>query len=266
MLVWTNRGRSGVLTVFAVLVVVLLLAPLAVVLAGAVARQWTGVLPSSLTARHLRDAFAADDQASLIVSLQTAVVAGAVAVAVGTWAALVADGLSRVMRGVVDTVFMLPAGVPSVVIGFGLLVAYSRPPVVLNGTRTLVIAAQTALVLSFAYSTVSAGIARLDRALFTQAASLGARPLRVLLTIRLPLLLPSIGAATALAMALCMGELGATIMVYPPSWRTLPVTIYTLSDRGNVFLASATTLVLLVVTALLLAVIGRLSAAMVRRT
>ena len=54
----------------------------------------------------------------------------------------------------------------------------------------------------------------------------------VLLTVRLPLLLPAFTAAFGLSFALSMDELGATIMVYPPTWRTLPVTIFALSDRG----------------------------------
>jgi 2-aminoethylphosphonate transport system permease protein len=79
----------------------------------------------------------------------------------------------------------------------------------------------------------------------------------VLLRVQLPLLLPAIGAAASLSVALCMGELGATIMVYPPSWRTLPVTIFALADRGQTFLASADTLVLLVTTFLLLILLTR---------
>jgi len=55
----------------------------------------------------------------------------------------------------------------------------------------------------------------------------------VLLTVRLPLLLPAFTTAFGLSVALSVDELGATIMVYPPTWRTLPVTIFALSDRGS---------------------------------
>lgn len=257
MLLWTKTGRRGVVAGFALIVLVLLVAPLAVVLVGALAKQWTSILPSSLTLGHLHDALSADNLASLVVSVQTAIISGAIAVAIGTWAAMSADRLPRSLRSVANATFMLPVAVPSVVIGFGLLVAYSQPPVVLNGTKWIVIAAQTTLVFSFAYNTVSAALSRMDGQLDDVASSLGARPWRVLLTIRLPLLLPAITAAAALSVALCMGELGATILVYPPTWRTLPVSIYGLSDRGNIYVASADTLVLLVVTALLLTVIGR---------
>jgi 2-aminoethylphosphonate transport system permease protein len=258
VLIWTDRGRRLTVAVFALLVLVLLVAPLLVVLVAALARTWNGVLPSGLTTAHLREALDADNLASLTTSIQTALLAGLAAVVVGTWAALAADRLPARARAATDGLFHLPLAVPSVVIGFGMLVAFSQRPILLNGTKWIVIFAQTMLVLAFAYSTVSAALARLDRPLLDVAASLGARPARVLIRVTLPLLLPSISAAAALAVALCMGELGATIMVYPPSWRTLPVSIFTLSDRGDVFGASADTLFLLIATGLLLLVIGHI--------
>ncbi len=39
-----------------------------------------------------------------------------------------------------------------------------------------------------------------------------------------------------------MGELGATVMIYPPGWTTLPVTIFSLTDRGNIADGSALTI------------------------
>jgi 2-aminoethylphosphonate transport system permease protein len=260
VLFWTDRGRRTVVAVFALVVLVVLVAPLLVVLVASVARTWNGVLPSGLTGAHLRQAVGADNLASLATSIQTAIVAGVLAVLVGTWAALAADQLPRRLRAAADAVFHLPLAVPSVVIGFGMLVAFSQRPLLLSGTRWIVIAAQTTLVLAFAYSSVSAALLRLDRQLPLVAASLGARPSRVLARVTLPLLLPAISAAAALAVALSMGELGATIMVYPPGWRTLPVTVFGLSDRGDVFGASADTLVLLVATGLLLVLIGRIRA------
>lgn len=257
MLIWTRGGRRTVVAVFAVLVLVLLVAPLLVVLVASLARTWNDVLPSGLTTAHLAGALNGDNLASLSTSIQTALLAGVVAVAVGSWAALAADRLPGRARAAADGLFHLPLAVPSVVVGFGMLVAFSQRPILLNGTKWIVIAAQTMLVLAFAYSTVSAALQRLDRQLLDVAASLGARPSRVLTRVTLPLLLPSITAAAALAVALAMGELGATIMVYPSSWRTLPVSIFGLSDRGDVFGASADTLLLLVATGLLLLVIGR---------
>lgn len=82
--------------------------------------------------------------------------------------------------------------------------------------------------------------------------------MRVLTRVTLPLLLPALGAAAGLSIALSMGELGATVMVYPATWKTLPVSIFGLTDRGQVFLAAANTTLLLAVTLVALMVVGRI--------
>jgi 2-aminoethylphosphonate transport system permease protein len=72
----------------------------------------------------------------------------------------------------------------------------------------------------------------------------------------LPLLLPYLLAAFSLSFALSMGELGATMMVYPPGWVTMPVGIFALTDRGDVFDGAALTVILTLAT---LAVLGALA-------
>ena len=46
------------------------------------------------------------------------------------------------------------------------------------------------------------------------------------------------------ALALSMGELGATVMVYPPGWVTMPVAIFGLTDRSDIFSGAALTMIL----------------------
>ncbi len=258
MLVWSARSRAVLLTVFAVVVLVVFALPLATVVLAGLAGSWTGPLPSDLGLGRFDAALSGDDLASLSVSLQTAFLSGAVALVVGTWAALAAREAPGWLRRVTDAVFHLPIAVPSVAVGLGLLIAFNSAPLLLGGTRWIVILAHTALVLAFAFSSVSAALDRLDPAYRQAAESLGASPARVLVRITLPLLLPALGAAAGLAVALSMGELGATVMVYPATWKTLPVTIFGLTDRGQVFQAAASTTVLLAVTLLALIGLGRI--------
>ncbi len=65
-----------------------------------------------------------------------------------------------------------------------------------------------------------------------------------LLKVTLPLIAPYLIAAFGLSFALSMGELGATVMVYPPGWVTLPVAIFGLTDRGDIFSGAALTMIL----------------------
>jgi 2-aminoethylphosphonate transport system permease protein len=244
--------------VFGVVVLVVFVAPLATVLLAGLAGSWTGALPSGLGLGRVGEALTGENLASLSVSLQTAFVAGAFALLLGTWAALAARDCPVWLRRFTDAVFHLPIAVPSVAIGLGLLIAFNSRPLLLGGTRWIVILAHAVLVLAFAFSAVSAALDRLDPRYRQAAESLGAGPVRVLLQVTLPLLLPALGAAAGLAVALSMGELGATVMVYPATWKTLPVTIFGLTDRGQALKAAASTAILLLVTLLALAVLGRI--------
>lgn len=160
--------------------------------------------------------------------------------------------MRRISGRVLGALFYLPSAVPSVSVGLGLLVAFSRPPVLLNGTTLIVLVAHLVLVSAFTFGNVSAGLARLPAECEQVAESLGATPAYRLRRITLPLLAPYLIAAFSLSFAPSMGELGATIMVYPPGWVTLPVGIFGLTDRGDVFEAAALTVVLATATLLVL--------------
>ncbi|MCV7225664.1 ABC transporter permease [Mycolicibacterium komossense] len=258
MLLWNPRSRATVLTVFGSVVLVVFVAPLAIVVFAGLAGSWNGALPSNLGLGHVSAALSGENLASLSVSLQSAIIAGGLALILGTWAALAAREAPAWLQRLTDAVFHLPIAVPSVTIGLGLLIAFNARPLLLGGTRWIVILAHTVLVLAFAFSAVSAALDRLDPAYRQVAESLGAGPVRVLFRITLPLLMPALGAAAGLAVALSMGELGATVMVYPATWKTLPVTIFGLTDRGQALQAAACTTVLLLVTLVALLVLGRI--------
>jgi len=81
----------------------------------------------------------------------------------------------------------------------------------------------------------------------------------------LPLVAPYLLAAFSLSFALSMGELGATVMVYPPGWVTLPVGIFGLSDRGAVFDGAALTVLLAISTLVVLGALSRIPLRAARR-
>ncbi|MET8452037.1 ABC transporter permease subunit [Streptomyces sp. NPDC005209] len=257
MLVHDRKAKWAVWAVFLLLFLPLFALPLLVVLGASFATHWSGVLPSGLTTANYRAATRGEALQALTTSLVTAVTASLFALAVGTWAALAAAALKKRHRRILDGLFVLPVAVPSVVVGLSVLVAFSQPPILLNGTRWIVILAHTVLVTAFAYQSVSAALVRLDPAYEQAAASLGARPAYVLWRVRLPLLLPSLTAAAGLCFALSMGELSATMMLYPPDWTPLPVLIYAATDRGALFIGSAVAVVLMAATLIALFAVSR---------
>ncbi|MGE7385439.1 ABC transporter permease [Streptomyces sp. NPDC004126] len=257
MLVHSKGGRWAAWGLFGVLFLPLFALPLLVVVAASFATHWSGAFPSGPTTANYAAAVRGESLQALTTSLVTALAASLLALTVGTWAALAAASLGKRGKRFLDALFVLPVAVPSVVVGLAVLVAFSRPPVLLNGTSSIVILAHTVLVTAFAYQSVSAAIVRLDPAYEQAAASLGARPGYVLWRVRLPLLLPSLTAAAGLCFALSMGELSATMMLYPPDWMPLPVRIFTATDRGSLFGGSAVAVVLMATTLLVLLAVSR---------
>ncbi|MFF4581768.1 ABC transporter permease [Streptomyces sp. NPDC001389] len=257
MLVHSRGGRWAAWTLFGILFLPLFALPLLVVVAASFATHWSGALPSGPTTANYASAVQGESLQALTTSLVTALAASLLALTAGTWAALAAAALGRRGKRVLDALFMLPVAVPSVVAGLAVLVAFSKPPLLLNGTGTIVVLAHTILVTAFAFQSVSAAMVRLDPAYEQAAASLGARPAYVLWRVKLPLLLPSLTGAAGLCFALSMGELSATMMLYPPDWTPLPVRIFTATDRGALFGGSAVAVVLMATTLLVLLAVSR---------
>lgn len=49
------------------------------------------------------------------------------------------------------------------------------------------------------------------------------------------------------------------MMIYPPGWTTLPVAIFSLTDRGNIADGAALTIVLVAITLLLMMKLERIA-------
>lgn len=259
MLVWSSIGRLAVWAVVVPLFLVVYGLPIGIIALASVSGQWNDILPSSLTLGHYAEAFRSNSFESLKVSVVTGAIASVTALVCGTWAALALRRIAPPSKRVLDLLFFIPSAVPSVSVGLGLLVAFSRPPLLLNGTRFIVLIAHFVLISAFAYGNVAAGLSRVSIDCEQVAESLGARPFYKLRRVTLPLLMPYLVAALSLSFALSMGELGATVMVYPPGWVTLPVRIFSLSDRGAIFDAATLTMILGATTLVVLVGLSRIS-------
>ena len=144
-------------------------------------------------------------------------------------------------KALLDGLVHLPLVLPAVALGYLLLVLFGR-----NGPGgawlhdwfgiSLVFswrgAALAAAVMAFPLlvRAIRLSMEAVDRRLETAARTLGARPLRVFLTITLPLTTPGILTGLLLAFVRCLGEFGATITFaanVPGETRTLPLALYT---------------------------------------
>ncbi|MDQ3486666.1 MAG: molybdate ABC transporter permease subunit [Acidobacteriota bacterium] len=149
-------------------------------------------------------------------------------------------------RVLLETLVSLPLVMPPVATGLILLMLLA-PRGVLGGvlanlgieivfTWKAVVIAMAVMGLPLLVRTARAGFEQVDRRYEQVASTLGANPLRVFLTVTLPLALPSVMAAAVLCFARAIGEFGATMMIagsIPGSTRTLAVAIYSFAETGR---------------------------------
>ena len=203
--------------------------------------------------------------AALALSVKTALVALALDLLFGVPAAIL---LSRTWRGVgtARILVALPLSLPPVVAGMALIAAFGRRGLIGSFLESFgvsiafswvaVVMAQVFVSLPFLIVTLEAALRTRPEGLEEMAASLGASPTRVLFSITLPQVVPGLARGSALALARCLGEFGATLTFagsLQGVTRTLPLQIY-LARESDTDLALALGMVLLFAAALVVGV------------
>ncbi|HEV8029114.1 MAG TPA: molybdate ABC transporter permease subunit [Stellaceae bacterium] len=181
---------------------------------------------------------------ALLLSLRVGVVSVAVSLPFGlaiAWLLARHDFPGKILlNGLVH----LPLVLPPVVVGYSLLVLFGRHgPVGAWLYESLGItfafnwkgAALAAGVMAFPLMVraMRLSLELVDQRLEAAARTLGARPLRVLATVTLPLMAPGILTGAILAFARSISEFGATITFVsniPGETRTLPLALYALTQ------------------------------------
>ncbi len=222
----------------------LVLIPLAAVVAQAAGGGWTGfwyavTTPAALTALRLTVL------SSLAISAINAVMGTLIA-----WV-LVRDNFRG--RRLVEVVIDIPFALPTIVAGLVLLTLYGPTSPIgidLLGTQRAIVFALLFVTLPFVVRTVEPVLIALDRESEEAAASLGAGSLTSFRRIVLPVIVPAIASGTALAFARAMGEFGSVLLISGGVNRARVSSMYTFQQIQNFDYAgaAATATVLLVVS------------------
>lgn len=184
-------------------------------------------------------ASAPENVTAALLSVMTASLACAISTTLGFALALVLARARGILSSVLRAFVLVPLVLPPVVSGIALVLAYGRnsllaPLMEAVGVRIVfstsaVVLAQVFVSLPFVVLTLESAFRARGFAEERAAASLGARPRRVLTTVTLPRFAPSILLAATLAFARSLGEFGATLTFagsLAGTTRTLPLQIY----------------------------------------
>lgn len=216
---------AAVLRLVVAAIYLFLLGPLVVVIVSSFDPTAAGAFPpKGLSLRWYGEFFRSDSfVAAFRFSLQLGLLAAALATLIGVFTGY---GLVRFMgrrRAIGQTLVMLPAVVPQIIISISLLLALSIVPV--NEFATL-LAGHVIVCLPFAIAGVTASLDGIDAELELAALTLGAPRWRVLAEIVVPLAAPGIISAFIFAFIVSFGDAYISLFLSGPGMTTLPIEIF----------------------------------------
>jgi putative spermidine/putrescine transport system permease protein len=156
---------------------------------------------------------------SFVIGLITVVLSIALIVPTAYWVRLRAPRL----RPIVEFVTLLPFVIPPVVLVFGLIRSYSRPPLPFTntdvGSSALLVFAYIVLSLPYMYRSVDSGLRAIDIRTLTEAAqSMGAGWFTILVRIILPNLRVALLSGAFLSLAIVIGEFTMAVYLARPAF------------------------------------------------
>src|SRR5258705_13563690 len=211
--------------VVTVILAFVLLPALVVSLAAFNGRAILSFPPETWSWRWFIKAIAYEDfQAGVRNGLIVTAWASSIALVVGAAFAFALDRYEFRLKRTLETILLSPLVVPHFTIGLGFLILAAQ----LGFARgySVIVACHVVLVLPFVLRSVYISLRNVDPRLELAAASLGATPLRVLITVTLPLLLPGLVSGWLFAAILSFNEFTASLFVTAQSTQTLPVALY----------------------------------------
>jgi putrescine transport system permease protein len=174
---------------------------------------------------------------AVLTSLEIAAMSATLAVFLGTLAAVAMIRL-KTFRGrtLFSGLVSAPLVMPEVITGLALLLTFITLERLIGwparrGMMTVTIA-HTTLAMAYVYIIVQSRLQDFDRSLEEAALDLGAKPLKVFLTITLPIIAPALISGWLLSFALSLDDVVIASFLTGPGATTLPLLIFSSVKLG----------------------------------
>ena len=153
-----------------------------------------------------------------------------------------------------------PLAIPGIVLGVGLFIAYTRPPLQLYGTLWILLIAFVTIELPAAYQQLGSAFHAVHPELEEAGRMLGATRLRTLVDITGPLLRTAVAATWCFVFVAVLRELSAAVILFTSETKVLSVLIFDLKESGDVGAIAVLSLVMIAITTVVVALANRLGA------
>lgn len=251
-------GAGRVLSSFAALVYVLILAPIVVVvMLSFSADNFILFPPSGYSLRWFKQlAGNGPLLAALWLSVQVAAVVTLLSLAVGVPAALALAKGQFSGKAALTGFFLAPLLLPTLITGLALLLFFS--PLRLTATLPGLVLGHMTVTVPFVIRMMATALGNLPDDIEAAAATLGATPWRVVRRVTLPLATPGLIACACLSFLLSFDETVISLFIAGPRASTLPVEMVRYVEGRTDPLIAALSVVLIVATLAVVLVVERL--------
>lgn len=183
-------------------------------------------------------------------SLFLAVSAATITMAVGALVSYMSVRAKIKGAKTLDFVGTIPYAVPCTMVAIAMILAWSRPPVMLYGTIWVILAAYLVRYMPFSIRTTNATLQQVHVSLEEAARVSGAGWTQTMKDIVMPLIKPGLIAGWILVFMPALRELTMSVLLWSQGAETIGVVIYNMQDAGYTQIAAAlSTIVLLVILA-----------------
>lgn len=251
----------SVMLLAAVGILTAILPGISMALSGVLGTLSGGVTIENVTLSHYRALFSQHGDAlsalgtSLSLALATALITGAVGL-LASWLVVVQKIKGR---GVMDALSLMPAALPGIVIGVGLILLWNRAfwPISPYNTWVILLLSYCCLLLPWPVRYVGSALRQLGGNLEPAARVHGASAFQALRFIVMPLVSPALLAAMLMVFAIASRELVTSLLLAPAGTQTVSVFIWRQFEQGSVGQGMAmATLTLLTGLVLMLSALG----------
>lgn len=252
------NGAGPVLSSVAAIVYAMILAPIVVVVALAFsADNFILFPPSGYSLRWFRQLTSNQPlMNALLLSVQIACVVTVLSLLIGVPAALALDKNRFGGQEALKNLFLAPLLLPTLIIGLALLLAFT--PLRLTATLPGLVLGHMTVTLPFVIRMMTAAFSTLPDDIEAAAATLGARPWRVIWRVTLPLATSGLIACAALSFLLSFDETVISLFLSGPRNSTLPVEMVRYVEGRTDPLIAALSVLLIVATLIVVVVVERL--------
>ncbi|MFD5258954.1 ABC transporter permease [Streptomyces bobili] len=184
------------------------------------------------TTRIVRDVLATPELKNALANTVVVSVATALcAVAMGILTAYVTERVRHRGSGLLNAVAMSPLAVPGIVFATGVFALYLGTP--LYGSLTIMVVAYVASYLPHATRVMGNGFAQIDKSLEEASRMCGAGQARMMSTILLPLLRPSMAAGVIMVFLFTVREINTAILLYTPDTMLLSILSFNYAQQAS---------------------------------